>query len=100
MQTGSHGLSLEGMRKQGGVHRDQPVAGVVKGLHVRVLPLMAATHIEVVVYPTLAWNTGQLAGSFNVPYPLLELPARHQVLDGLGQELQAFAELERRRGNR
>ena len=90
------------MRKRGGFHRESVDPAAVKGLHVKALPILGATRIEVVVYPTLAWNTGRFAGAFDLPYPLLQLPSVEQMTHGLGDELKRWSdiqlELKRRKG--
>lgn len=63
----------------------------LKGLHVRAIPILGSTRVEIVGYPTLGWNTGRYLGAIDLPYPLLELPAVEQIIGGLGDELSRYS---------
>lgn len=64
----------------------------ITALHVRCIPMMASTLIEIVTYRGWGLDRPVLRIRGTIPYPLMEMPHFHQAIWALGDELQRTAQ--------
>lgn len=60
-------------------------------LHIRVIPMMASTIVEIVTYDGRGLDRPQLKIRGMLPYNILSMPSLHQTIWCLGDELQRTA---------